>query len=106
VFYLSGGGVGTFTSSGSDEASLASAFARNPRLRLFVGANYFDLAAPFYAVEFTVAHLNVSPEVRARNIAVRHYEAGHMAYVDNEALARLHADLGRFLAGTPSPARQ
>ncbi len=106
VFYLSSGGVGTFTSTGNDEASLASAFARQPGLRLFVGANYFDLTAPFYAVEFTVAHLNVSPEVRARRITVRHYEAGHMAYVDNEALTRLHADLAAFLKGAPSAARQ
>ena len=106
VFYLSSGGIGTFTSTGSDEASLASAFARNPRLRLFVGVNYFDLNAPFYATEFTVAHLNVSPEVRARNITVRHYEAGQMAYVDHDALGRLHADLARFLNGAPSPARQ
>jgi carboxypeptidase C (cathepsin A) len=106
VFYLSGGGVGTFTSTGSDEASLSSAFARDPRLRLFVGVNYFDLTAPFYAVEFSVAHVSASPDVRARNITVRHYEAGHMTYVDNEALARLHADLVGFLKGTPSAARQ
>ena len=106
VFYLSSGGVGTFTSTGSDEASLSGAFAREPRLRLFVGANYFDLTAPFYAVEFAVAHMSVSPEVRARNITIRHYEAGHMAYVDNEALARLHADLVAFLKGTPPAAGQ
>jgi carboxypeptidase C (cathepsin A) len=106
VFYLSSGGVGTFTATGSEEASLSGAFARDPRLRLFVGVNYFDLTAPFYAVEFTVAHVNTSPDVRARNITIRHYEAGHMAYVDNEALARLHADLVGFLKGAPSAARQ
>jgi carboxypeptidase C (cathepsin A) len=105
VFYLSGGGVGTFTSTGNDEASLSSALARDPRLRLFVGVNYFDLTAPFYAVEFAVAHVSASPEVRSRNITVRHYEAGHMPYVDNEALARLHADLVAFLKGAPA-ARQ
>ena len=106
VFYLSSGGVGAFTSTGSDEASLASAFARNARLRLFVGVNYFDLGAPFYATEFTVAHLNVSSEVRAHNITVRHYAAGQMAYVDHDALPRLHADLARFLNAAPAPARQ
>ena len=30
IFYLSSGGVGAFTSTGSDDASLAAAFARNP----------------------------------------------------------------------------
>jgi carboxypeptidase C (cathepsin A) len=106
VFYLSGGGVGAFTSTGSDEASLASAFARNPRLRLFVGVNLYDLAAPFYAAEFTLAHLSVSPEVRAGNINTGHYEAGQMAYVDDRALAGLHRDLVRFINETMSPERQ
>ena len=77
--------------------SLSGAFARNPNLRLFVGVNYFDLSAPFYATEYTLAHLNVSPEVRAHNITVSHYEAGQMAYVDNKALAKLQGDLARFL---------
>ena len=105
-FYLSSGGVGTFTSTGSDDASLAAAFARNPGLRLYVGVNYFDLNAPFYAAEFTLAHLNVSPEVRAHNITVGHFEAGQMTYVDNKALVKLQADLARFVNEAASPARK
>jgi carboxypeptidase C (cathepsin A) len=97
IFYLSSGGVGAFTSTGSDDASLASTFARNPNLRLFVGLNYYDLNTPYYAAEFTVAHLNVSPEVRAHNITVSHYEAGQMAYVDSKALVKLQGDLARFV---------
>ena len=106
IFYLSSGGVGAFTSTGSDDASLSAAFARNPNLRLFVGVNYFDLSAPFYATEFTMAHLNVSPEVRAHNITVSHYEAGQRAYVDNKALAKLQGDLARFVNEAISPARK
>jgi carboxypeptidase C (cathepsin A) len=97
IFYLSSGGIGTFTSTGNDDASLSGAFVRNPNLRLFVAVNYYDLSAPFYAIEFTLAHLNVSPEVRAHNITVSHYEAGQMTYVDNKALAKLHGDLARFV---------
>lgn len=106
IFYLSSGGVGSFASTGSDDVSLSSAFARNPNLRLFVGVNFFDLGSPFYATEFTLAHLNVSPEVRARNITVSHYEAGQMPYVDNKALAKLQGDLGKFVNDTISPARK
>jgi carboxypeptidase C (cathepsin A) len=102
VFYLSNGGVGTFTSTGNDDASLAGAFARDPHLRLFVGVNYFDLSAPFYATEYAVAHLNVSPEVRAHNITVSHFEAGQMAYVDSKASVRLQADLARFISEATS----
>ena len=98
VFYLSGGGVSNFTSTGNDDKNLANAFARNPNLRLFVGISYFDLSAPFYATEYTLAHLNVAPEIRSHNIVVSHYEAGQMAYLDNKALPKLEADLARFVA--------
>lgn len=106
IFYLSSGGVSTFTSTGSDEASLAGAFARNPNLRLFVGVNYYDLNAPFYAAEFTLAHLNVSPEVRAHNITVSRYEAGQMTYLDNKALVKLQGDLTGFVNQAASGARK
>jgi carboxypeptidase C (cathepsin A) len=99
IFYLASGGVGTFTSTGNDDASLAAAFARNPNLRLFVGVDLFDLSAPFYAAEYTLAHLDVSPEVRAHNITVSHQEAGSMAYTDSKALAKLERDLGSFIGG-------
>ncbi len=97
VFYLSNGGVTAFTATGSDDASLAGAFARNPHMRLFVGVNYFDLSAPFYATEYALAHLSVSPEVRSHNITVSHFESGQMAYVDAKASVKLEADLARFV---------
>ncbi len=97
LFYLSSGGIGTFTSTGNDDASLSTAFVRNPKLRLFVGIDYFDLASPFYAAEFTLAHIGLSPDVRARNIVVSHYEAGQMPYLDAKALPKLQTDLVRFI---------
>jgi len=105
IFYLVSGGVGTFTSTGNDDASLSNAFLRNPQLRLFVGINYFDLNAPFYAAEFALAHLNVAPEARARNITVSHYEAGQMTYIDSKSLAKLQADLTRFIHDSAPSAR-
>ena len=104
IFYLASGGVGTFNSTASDDVGLAAAFARNPNLRLYVGVNYFDLGAPFFAAEFTLAHLSVSPEVRAHNITVSHFEAGRMTYVDNKALVKLQSDLARFVNQAASPA--
>ncbi len=103
IYYLNSGGVGTFTSTGSDDASLASAFARNPRLRLFVSVNYFDLNAPFYATEYTLAHLNVAPEVRAKNITVTHLEAGQMPYLDGKALGKLQSGLAEFVEQATKP---
>ncbi len=98
IFYLSSGGIGSFTSTGSDEASLSAAFARNPNLHLFAGVNYFDLGLPFYAAEYTLAHLDVSPEVRAHNITISRQEAGQMAYMDSKALVKLERDLAGFVA--------
>jgi len=97
VYYLTSGGVGAFTATGSDDASLSAAFIRNPHLRLFVGINYFDLSSPFYATEFTLAHLTVSPEVRAHNIIVSRYESGQMTYLDEKELVKLQRDLSSFL---------
>ncbi len=97
IFYLAGGGVGPFTSTGNDDASLSAEFARNPNLHLFVSINYFDLGSPFYATEYTLAHLNVSPEVRAHNITVSHEEAGQMVYMDSKAAAKLQRDLAGFV---------
>ena len=97
IYYLMGGGVGVYTSTGNDDASLSAAFARNPNLHLFVGIDYYDLNSPFFATEFTLAHLNVAPEVRAHNITISHLEAGQMAYVDSKALAQLGHDLAGFV---------
>jgi len=97
IFYLSSGGVGTFTGTGNDDANLSAAFARNPNLHLFVGIDFFDMGMPFYTAEYTLAHLDVSPEVRARNITVSHQEAGNMAYLDNKAVVKLGRDLGSFI---------
>ena len=67
-----------------------------------MGVNYYDLSAPFYATEFTLAHLNVSPEVRAHNITVSHFEAGQMTYVDNKALVKLQKRSGQVRQATAS----
>jgi carboxypeptidase C (cathepsin A) len=97
VFYLNRGGVLNFTSSGADDGSLSTVLARDPKLRVFAAVNFFDLSAPFYATEYTLAHLNISSAARANNLTVSHYEAGQLAYVDTKALAKLQADLSRFV---------
>ncbi len=97
IFYLTSGGVGAFTATGNDDANLSAAFARNPNLRLFVGIDFYDMGTPFYATEYALAHLDVSPDVRAHNITVSHQEAGSMAYMDSKATAKLARDLSSFI---------
>ncbi len=58
---------------------------------------YYDFACPFYPVEWTIAHLKVSPEVRAHNIETGHCESGHMVYIDAKAATQYHKELVKFV---------
>ena len=78
--------------------SLRSAFAKNPEMRLFVASGHFDLATPYFATEYTLAHLGLEPEERAR-ITTRQYEAGHMMYIHAGELAKLKRDVAEFIRG-------
>jgi carboxypeptidase C (cathepsin A) len=77
--------------------NLEDGFAKNPHMHLFVGMGYYDFACPFFPVEWTIAHLNVSDEVKKNNISVGYYEAGHMVYIDQPSAAKFHADLEKFV---------
>ncbi len=50
--------------------NLEDGFAKNPHMHLFVGMGYYDFACPFYPVEWTIAHLKVSDEVKKNNISL------------------------------------
>lgn len=77
--------------------NLEDGFAKNPHQRLFVGMGYFDFACPFYPVEWTIAHLKVSDDIREHGIETGHYASGHMVYVDLKAATQFHADLAKFV---------
>ena len=62
-------------------------------MKLFVGFGYYDFATPFYPVEWTLAHMRVSDEVRKNNISRGYYASGHMVYIDQKEAAKYHADL-------------
>ena len=79
--------------------NMETGFAKNPHMKLFVGMGYYDFACPFYPMEWTIAHLKVSDEIRKNNISTGYYEAGHMVYIDAGAAAQYHADLEKFVKG-------
>ena len=76
---------------------LARALRRNPHLRLLVASGHFDLGTPSTASDWSLAQLDVPPEVRKR-ITHRHYDAGHMMYTREADLGRLKADLSSWLS--------
>ena len=78
-------------------ADLASAIRKNPHLKVFSANGYFDLATPFFATEFDLAHMNLEPALRG-NVQFGYYPSGHMIYLNVDALRQLKGDLAGFIA--------
>jgi carboxypeptidase C (cathepsin A) len=76
--------------------SLRAAFARNPHMKLFVASGHFDLATPYFATRHTLAHMGLDETVRA-NITTADYDAGHMMYIHEPSLEKLHKDVVAFI---------
>ncbi|MDI9635653.1 hypothetical protein QPK87_13695 [Kamptonema cortianum] len=79
--------------------ALRKAMARNPYMGVFVASGYYDLATPFFATEFTVNHLGLDPSLKG-NIEIHEYEAGHMMYIHEGCLEKLHRDVKAFVEKT------
>jgi carboxypeptidase C (cathepsin A) len=76
--------------------ALRSAMIKNPYMKVLVMEGYYDLATPFLAAEYTIDHLNISPDLR-KNISYETYEAGHMMYLQTKSLQKMHKDLTGFI---------
>jgi carboxypeptidase C (cathepsin A) len=74
---------------------LAEAMRQNSQLRVLSLNGYFDLATPFFATEYDLAHMELDPSLRG-NVQMTYYPTGHMIYLDDGALHTLKSDLGRF----------
>src|SRR5579875_2694014 len=74
---------------------LADAMRKNPHLKVFSANGYFDMATPFFATEFDLSHM-LLPDALKKNVEFGYYPAGHMVYLNVEALKMLHADMDRF----------
>ena len=75
---------------------LRAAFAKNPFMRVLVAQGYYDLATPFQAAYYSLAHMGLDPALRD-NVTISEYEAGHMMYVHEPSLAKLKADAADFI---------
>ena len=96
LYYVSGNAP-PWSGEYNTVVNLENGFAKNPYMHLFVGMGYYDFACPFYPVEWTLAHLKVSDEIKKNNISMGYYESGHMVYIDSAAAAKYHADLVKFV---------
>ena len=100
TYYILGGGIGQWNYPQNQYATvvpnLERAFAKNPYMKLFVAEGFYDGATPYFAVEYTLSHMSVDPNVAKNNITVERYAAGHMMYIDEASMKKLRADLARF----------
>ncbi len=76
-------------------SDLRDAMTANPYLRVFSANGIYDLATPFFATEYSLAHLGINPALQP-HITFGYYPAGHMIYLNPVAHAALKADLARF----------
>lgn len=104
TYYILGGGIGPWKYPQQGQGypdvtpSLERAFAKNPAMRMYVGSAYYDAATPYWAVEYTLAHLRIAPEVR-RNITVEYFKSGHMFYIEAESMDKMRRGLRTFMEG-------
>ena len=101
-YYILGGGITSpwnwNTNNGYVDTSVAlrSALARNPYLKIFVAMGYYDMATPYFAVDYTLHHISLDPTL-LKNFSTGYYEAGHMMYIDEKSLGKMRADVGKFI---------
>ena len=72
------------------------AMVKNPTMKVFVAAGYYDLATPYFTQEYSLTHL-LLPKGLLNNVTFKGYEGGHMIYLDPQARPILAADLAEFV---------
>jgi carboxypeptidase C (cathepsin A) len=88
---------------------LAAAMRTNPYLKVLSLNGWYDMATPFFGTEYDLNHMMLEP-AQQRNLEFRYYPAGHMVYLNPEALHAMRLDVERFIyeavgqarAGTPA----
>jgi carboxypeptidase C (cathepsin A) len=74
---------------------LADTIRKNPKLMVFSANGWFDLATPFFATEYELNHMMLTPQLQ-KNVQIHYYPAGHMVYLNVKALAQMRDDLRSF----------
>jgi carboxypeptidase C (cathepsin A) len=68
--------------------ALREAMCRNEYMRVFIANGWYDLATPYFATRYTLAHMGLTPEQRSR-ITSADFPAGHMMYIQQSSLQLL-----------------
>ncbi|MGA8530001.1 MAG: peptidase S10 [Acidobacteriaceae bacterium] len=96
-----GRGGGSQENGANVMPDLAYRMKMNPKMKVFLGGGYFDLATPFFEGMYEMHHLPM-PNSLQSNISYHYYEAGHMIYVNENVLRQFHGDVESFIKSTES----
>jgi len=80
----------------SCQQTLRLAMAKNPKLKIFVAAGYYDLATPYLSQEHAISHLLLAKPLQ-KNITFKGYSGGHMMYLTPSIHAKLSDDMRIFI---------
>jgi carboxypeptidase C (cathepsin A) len=94
-----GRGAGGFGVGTNVMPDLADAMKTNPTLKVMLNAGYYDLATPFFEATYELQHLPI-PQNLTKNIEYNYYDSGHMVYVREESLHKLHDNAAAFIRST------
>lgn len=78
-------------------ADLSAAMRTNPHLRVLSLNGWYDMATPFFSTERDLKHMMLEPQLR-QNLQFKYYPAGHMVYLNPEALHQMRLDMERYYA--------
>ncbi|AFC86752.1 S10 family peptidase [Frateuria aurantia] len=76
-------------------SDLGEAMRSNPHLHVLSANGWYDLATPFHATEYDLAHLGLEPSQMGQ-LQYTYYPSGHMIYLNPQALHQLKHDLVGF----------
>jgi len=76
---------------------LAAAMRENPYLKVLSLNGWYDMATPFFGTEYDLGHMMLEP-AQQRNLEYKYYPAGHMVYLNPEALHQMRLDVERFVS--------
>ena len=94
-------GVGSSTSLGhvrNVAPALARAMSNDPAMQLMLNNGWFDMATPFFATNYTIAHMGLPAGLQG-NIHEYYYPVGHMLYLNPAVLPQLAHNIDAFITG-------
>jgi carboxypeptidase C (cathepsin A) len=90
-----GYGQGGQQNNPNTAVDLGAAMRANPYLQVLSMNGWYDMATPFFGTENDLSHMLLEPAQR-RNLQFTYYPAGHMTYLNPEALADMKRDLAAW----------